>query len=102
MQITFDPKIVKLTDAGRGDFFSSDGQIPLFTKNIQNDAGAAAINLNRLPNSPGVSGSGVLTTLVFQGVAKGATTVTVPNLTVRNAQGQTVYQGSPQIAINIK
>jgi len=102
MQITFDPKIVKLTDAGRGDFFSSDGQIPLFTKNIQNDAGAAAINLNRLPNSPGVSGSGVLTTLVFQGVAKGTTTVTVPNLTVRNAQGQTVYQGSPQIAINIK
>ena len=62
----FDPKVVKLNDAGRGDFFSSDGQIPLFTKNIQNDAGAAAMNLNRLPNSPGVSGSGVLTTLIFQ------------------------------------
>ena len=42
MQIQFDPKILKLNDAGRGDFFSSDGQIPLFTKNILNDAGAAA------------------------------------------------------------
>ncbi len=102
LQVTFDPKVVKLNDAGRGDFFSSDGQTPVFTKNIQNDAGAAAMNLNRLPNTPGVSGSGVLTTLVFQGVAKGSTTVTVPNLTVRNAQGQVIFSGSPQVKINVK
>ncbi len=102
LQVTFDPKVVKLNDAGRGDFFSSDGQIPLFTKSIQNDAGAAAMNLNRLPDTPGVSGSGVLTTLIFQAVAKGTTTVTVPNLTVRNAQGQVVFSGSPQMTINVK
>ena len=102
LQVSFDPKVVKLNDAGRGDFFSSDGQIPVFTKNIQNDAGAAAMNLNRLPNTPGVSGSGVLTTLIFQAVAKGSTTVTVPNLTVRNAQGQVVFSGSPQMTINVK
>ena len=102
LQVTFDPKVVKLNDAGRGDFFSSDGQIPLFTKNIQNDTGAAAMNLNRLPNTPGVSGSGVLATLIFQAVAKGSTTVTVPNLTVRNAQGQVVFSGSPQMTITVK
>jgi general secretion pathway protein D len=102
LQVSFDPKVVKLNDAGRGDFFSSDGQTPVFTKNIQNDAGAAAMNLNRLPNTPGVSGSGVLTTLVFQAVAKGSTTVTVPNLTVRNAQGQVVFSGSPQLTITVK
>jgi general secretion pathway protein D len=102
MQVSFDPKVVKMNDAGRGDFFASDGQVPLFTKNIQNDAGAAAMNLNRLPNTAGVSGSGVLTTLIFQGVAKGTTTVTVPNLTVRNAQGQVVFAGSPQMTVNVK
>jgi hypothetical protein len=102
LQVSFDAKVVKLNDAGRGDFFSSDGQIPLFTKNIQNDTGAAAMNLNRLPNTPGVSGSGVLATLIFQAVAKGSTTVTVPNFTVRNAQGQVVFSGSPQMTINVK
>ena len=102
LQVTFDSKVVKLNDAGRGDFFSSDGQIPVFTKNIQNDAGAAAVNLNRLPNTPGVSGSGMLTQLTFQAVAKGSTTVTVPNLTVRNAQGQVVFSGSPRMTINVK
>ena len=102
LQVTFDSKVVKLNDAGRGDFFSSDGQIPVFTKNIHNDAGAAAVNLNRLPNTPGVSGSGMLTQLTFQAVAKGSTTVTVPNLTVRNAQGQVVFSGSPRMTINVK
>jgi general secretion pathway protein D len=102
LQVSFDPKVVKLNDAGRGDFFSSDGQTPLFTKNIQNDAGAAAMNLSRLPNTPGVSGSGVLTTLIFQAVAKGSATVTIPNLTVRNSQGQVVFSGSPQMTINVK
>ncbi len=102
MQITFDSKVVKLNDVGRGDFFSSDGQIPVFTKNIQNDAGAAAINLNRLPGTPGASGSGVIATMIFQAVAKGTSTVTIPNLTVRNAQGQVVFSGSPQMTINVK
>jgi len=60
------------------------------------------MNLNRLPNSPGVSGSGVLTTLIFQAVAKGVTNVTVPNLMVRNAQGQVVFSGSPQVLISVK
>jgi general secretion pathway protein D len=102
LQVSFDPKVLRLNDAGRGDFFSSDGQVPLFTKNIQNDAGAAAMNLNRLPNTAGVSGTGVLTTLSFQAVAKGSTTVTVPGLTVRNSQGQVVFSGSPQMTVNVK
>jgi general secretion pathway protein D len=102
LQVSFDPKVLRLNDAGRGDFFSSDGQVPLFTKNIQNDAGAAAMNLNRLPNTAGVSGSGVLTTLSFQALAKGSTTVTVPGLTVRNSQGQVVFSGSPQMTVNVK
>ena len=102
LQVSFDPKVVKLNDAGRGDFFSSDGQIPVFTKNIQNDAGAAAMNLSRLPDTPGVSGTGVLTTLIFQAVAKGSTTVTIPNLTVRNTQGQVVFSGSPRLTISVK
>ena len=102
IQIQYDPKIVRLNDVGRGDFFTSDNQTPVFTKNIQNDNGMASVNLNRLPGTPGASGSGVLVTLIFQGVAQGSTTVTVPNFTVRGTQGQVVAAGSPQIVINVK
>ena len=39
MQIQFDPRILRLNDVVRGDFLSSDGQQPVFTKNIMNDTG---------------------------------------------------------------
>ena len=41
MQIRFDPKMLRLNDVVRGEFLSSDGQQPVFTKNIMNDAGVA-------------------------------------------------------------
>jgi len=62
-----------------------------------------AINLNRACPIPRVSpGSRRADHLGFQGVAKGSTTVTIPNLLVRNAQGQPIFSGSPQMTINVK
>ena len=102
IQIQYDPKIVRLNDVGRGDFFASDGQTPAFTKNIQNDTGLATVTLNRPTGVPGVSGSGVLVTLLLQGLAQGTTTLSVPNLIVRGTQGQVVAAGTPQIVINVR
>ena len=102
LTIQWDPKVVSLKDVGKGDFFSSDGQIPVFTKNIQNDTGMAAITLNRTPGSAGVSGSGVLVTMIFQAVGQGSSAVRIPNLMVKDAQGQVVASGMPQTVINVK
>jgi general secretion pathway protein D len=102
LQFRFDPKVVKVNDVGRGDFFSGDGQVPVFTKNIQNDAGAAFINLNRLPGTAGANGSGVLATINFQGVSPGTTTISVANLSVRNTQGQVVATGTPTLTVTVK
>ena len=102
LQFQYDPKVIRLNDVGRGDFLSTDGQIPVFTKNIQNDNGTATINLNRQPGTSGSNGSGVLVTMILQGVGKGVTNVTIPNLNVRNSAGQVVATGSPSIAITVK
>ena len=102
MEIHFDPKILRLNDVVRGDFFSRDGQQPLFTKNILNDTGTATIQLNRLAGTPGVTGSGVLVTLNFQAVGKGTTAVTISNLSVSNSQGQAIASGTPQLTVNVK
>jgi general secretion pathway protein D len=102
MQISWDPKVLKLNDVTRGDFLSSDGQQPVFTKNVMNDSGTATIQLGRQPGTPGVNGSGVLVTLNFQAVGKGATPVFIPNLTVRNSQGQPVAGGSPRMTVSVQ
>jgi general secretion pathway protein D len=102
LQISFDPKVLKLNDVTRGDFLSNDGQQPIFTKNIMNDSGTATIQLSRQPGTPGVNGSGTLVTLQFQAVGKGTSMVFVPNLIVRNSRGQTVVDGSPRMTVSVQ
>ncbi|MDE3167546.1 MAG: hypothetical protein KGN36_17220 [Acidobacteriota bacterium] len=102
LTVKFDPKVLRLTDVGRGDFFASGGQTPAFTKNIQNDAGTALVTLSRQPQTPGANGSGVLVSLTFQAVAPGETTVSVPGLVVSNSQQQPVFSGSPRMTVTVK
>ena len=102
LQIQYDPKMLSLDSVARGDFLSSDGQQAFFTKNVQNEAGVANIQLNRMPGAPGVNGSGVLVTLTFRTKAKGSTTVSVNNLAVKSSSGQVVASGSPQLVVNVK
>jgi general secretion pathway protein D len=100
--IQYDPKVLKLNDVQRGDFLSSDGQQPVFSKNIMPDTGMAAVQLNRQPGTPGVNGAGILAVLTFQAVGRGSTTVTAPNLIVRNSKGQPVSSGSPRVAVSVQ
>ena len=102
MQIQFDPRILRLNDVVPGDFLASDGQQPVFTKNIISDSGSAIIQLNRTPGTPGVNGGGVLVTLNFQAIARGMTVVNIPGLMVRNSQGQPVATGNPQVSIRVQ
>jgi general secretion pathway protein D len=102
MQIQFDPKVLRLDTVARGPFLSSDGQNPSFTRDVRNEQGVATVQLGRQPGSPGVTGGGALVTLTFQAIARGATTVTAPNLTVRDSKGAVLVTTTPQLGVTIK
>jgi general secretion pathway protein D len=102
MQVRFDPKVLRLDDVVRGEYFSRDGQQVVFTKNILNDAGVASVQLSRVGGAPGVSGQGTLVTLNFTAVGKGQTAVTVPYIGVQNTQGQNVPVQNPVLSVNVK
>ncbi|MGA2117334.1 MAG: cohesin domain-containing protein [Bryobacteraceae bacterium] len=102
MFVQFDPKALKLTDAQPGDLLGSGPQIA-FSKTIHNESGQAAIELKRQQHAPLPSAaSGTLVTLIFQPLAAGSTTVTMPSLAVRNSEGQVIASASPQLTINVK
>ena len=102
IQIVFDPKILKLNDITAGDLMSHGGVKATLTKNIQNDSGAAAVELKRPQGAPGVNGSGTLLTFSFSAVAPGSTEITAPNLTLTNSQGAAAATGSPQLTVDVK
>ena len=103
LQFSFDPKLLRLNDASAGPLLSADGQQAAFSKNIQNDAGQAAIQLSRPPGAPGITvPSGILVNLSFQAVGRGSAVVNMPGAAVRNSQGQVVAGGNAQMTVNIK
>ena len=102
MQVQFDPKLLRLNDVAAGDLMAQGGQQPVVARNIQNDAGTATIQISRPPGAAPVSGNGVLVTLTFQAVGRGAANVTISNLGVVNAQGQVTPGGGPPLAVRIQ
>ena len=102
MQLSFDPKVLRLNDVIRGNLMAGDGQTPIFSRNIRNDAGEATIVLNRLPGSPGVNGSGGLVTLMFQVVGKGSTDVRITEVTLRNSQMQPLSAAPPVANVTVE
>jgi general secretion pathway protein D len=102
LQIKFDSKLLKLNSVDQGNLMTSDGQQVTFTKNIQNDTGEADVTLNRLPGTGGVTGTGMLVTLSFTALARGATVVSAPAFSPSNSQGQPVSNSTPLATVNIR
>ena len=102
VQIKYDPKVLRLNDVVKGTVMGSDGQQVIFTKNILNDTGTATVNLNRMPGTSGVSGSGTLITLNFQAVGRGIASVEAPQFTARNSKAQPLVTASPVALVTVK
>jgi general secretion pathway protein D len=96
LTFTYDPKVVTLTDVIRGPVLGSDGNLPSFSKNVQNESGTVSVSLARQFGRAGVTGNGSLLTLVFQAVASGSTIVTLPQVGLRDSKGNLIPLVSDQ------
>ncbi len=101
-RVKFDPQALRLAEIQPGALLAGDGKQIVFTRNILNDLGEAIVNLNRVPGSGGVTGSGSLAILTFQAIGRGATTVTFPELTLRDYQLQIIPLPAPQLSVTIQ
>ncbi len=102
LRLKFDPKVLRLNEVTRGDMFSRDGQNVIFTRNIQNDVGEVAVNLNRMPGTSGVSGSGTLITLIFQATAPGSSTINILEAPLKNSKLEPLMLAAPETTIVVK
>lgn len=102
LRFGFDPNVIRLADITRGPFLQGEGTDLIFSRNIRNEVGQAAINISRFPGTGGVDGGGVLATLVFEGVASGNATVRVTPTGARDATGQAVQISSAQLPVTVR
>ena len=101
MKIKFDPALMRLNDIVDGGMLSRDGQRVTFVKDIRNDTGEATVSISRLPDAPGISGSGIAASLNFVAVGKGTGTIAITEAGLKDTKAgvQNVALGSVPVTI---
>ena len=102
MRFGWDPKVLRLAEIQEGTFLQGDGQDLIFSRNIRNDVGQAAINISRFPGTGGTDGGGLLVTLVLEGVAGGSTTLKARATGARDATGQRVQVTAAEFNVTVR
>lgn len=101
LRIRYDQQLLRLLDVQRGPFLSGDGAQVTFSDSRDEAAGLVIVNMNRVPGSGGITGSGVLLDLKFQAAARGDATVRLEDATLRDARLEPITTASPSVAIRI-
>ena len=102
MRFGYNPKLLRLVDIQRGTFLQGDGQDLIFSKNIRDKAGLAAVNISRFPGTGGVDGGGLLVRLVFEGVASGRSDVKVTQTGARDAESKRLQIAVGQVSVRVR
>ncbi|GIU77015.1 MAG: hypothetical protein KatS3mg005_0253 [Bryobacteraceae bacterium] len=101
LRIRYDQQVLRLLDVQRGPFLSGDGAQVTFSDSRDESSGLVIVNMNRVPGSGGMTGSGVLLELRFQAVGRGDATVRLEDVTLRDARLEPITTASPSVAIRI-
>jgi general secretion pathway protein D len=102
-QLRYDSNILRVTSITTGDLPQRNVAPLQPTQNILNDVGLSDMSVSRGPQDGGVSGGGVLFTVVFQTIGRGLTNVTVAGVSLTSSTGQPINAtGPPPLVVNVR
>jgi general secretion pathway protein D len=86
MLMQYDPKVISVEDVRQGGFLSGGQQPIAVVQRVDKERGQAIVSATRMPNTPGVSGSGTIFGVVVRGVAPGTSTLSILQVNARDSQ----------------
>ncbi len=102
MRLKYDPAVLKLVDVQQGGFLGKDNTEVIFSTVPSREGGETMIQLQRLPGSGGVAGSGTLLTMKFEALAAGTSPIAVAEFTLRDSKLIQIHATAPQTSVVVK
>jgi general secretion pathway protein D len=102
VQISYDPKLLKLLNVSNGPFLSQDGQPVALVHREDENTGSVQVSATRPPGASGVSGQGVVFTLTFLAKSAGQSTLNITRAGARDPAMQPVQVTTGQAMVAIK
>ncbi len=101
VRVKWDPKILRLNQVTPSGLLAQGNTNPP-SLDIRNDAGEAAIDISRVTGAPGINGSGALMQFTFTAVGKGATTIAVTDVNLKDSKQQPISASAPVLSVTVQ
>ena len=102
MLLQFNPAVISVEDVRQGGILSGGTQDIAIVERVDKERGQAIISATRMPNTPGVSGSGTLVGVVVRGVAPGNSQLSIVQVNAKDSQQRPIQMVTGEAAIRVQ
>lgn len=102
MLLQFNPAVVSIEDVRQGGFLSGGTQEVAIVERVDKERGQAIISATRMPNTPGVSGSGTIVGVVVKGLAPGNSQLSIVQVNAKDSQQRPIQVVTGEATIRVQ
>jgi general secretion pathway protein D len=100
--LQYDPKVISVEDVRQGGFLSGGTQPIAVVNRVDQEHGQAVVSASRMPNTPGISGSGTVFGVVVRGVAAGSSKLSIVQVNARDSQQRPLSLVTSEATIQVQ
>jgi general secretion pathway protein D len=100
--VQYNPAVISIEDVRQGGFLSGGTQDIAIVERVDKERGQAIISATRMPNTPGVSGSGTLVGIVLKGIAIGNSQLSIVQVNAKDSQQRPIQVVTGEAAIRVQ
>ncbi len=102
MLLQFNPAVISIEDVRQGGFLSGGTQEVAIVERVDKERGQAIISATRMPNTPGVSGSGTLVGIVVKGLAQGNSQLSIVQVNAKDSQQRPIQVVTGEATVKVQ
>jgi general secretion pathway protein D len=99
--LQYNPAVILVEDVRQGGFLSGGTQPVAIVQRVDRERGQAIISATRMPNTPGISGTGTIFGIVVRGVAPGSSPLSVLQVNARDSQQRAIPLMTSEATLNV-
>src|ERR1700704_135868 len=102
MLLQFNPAVISVEDVRQGGFLSGGTQEVAIVERVDKERGQAIISATRMPNTPGVSGSGTLVGIVVKAIAPGNSQLSIVQVNAKDSQQRPIQVVTGEATVQVE
>ena len=102
MLLQFNPAVISVEDVRQGGFLSGGTQEVAIVERVDKERGQAIISATRMPNTPGVSGSGTLVGIVVKALAAGNSQLSIVQVNAKDSQQRPIQVVTGEATVRVQ